>query len=93
MIEIKLDSKRRVTFPKLLCTALGIVPGDILRLEKRVVKGKATFCLIPKTTDKRLEWFGVFREYAIGKSHKMSDIRKSIARGVAREHGLSAKGR
>ena len=30
-------------------------------------------------------WFGVFKKYARGKSHRMEDIRASIAKGQAKE--------
>jgi len=85
MPAIKLTSKRQATFPVEVCRELNLRPGDLIRLERRVVRGAVLWCLRPGSID--WSWVGAARKYAGGKSHRWSDIEKSISKGVAREAG------
>lgn len=80
MWSIKLTSKRQATFPAQVCEELHLRPGVRLRLERGVVGGKAVFFIRPPEPD--LSWVGIARKYAKGKSHRMSNIRRSIGRGI-----------
>ena len=86
MSTIKITAKRQATFPVAVCRELGVSPGDELSVEKRLVDGKNVWVLAPPA--RSLSWIGAAKKYAIGKSHDMADIRKSIGRGLAKEKGL-----
>jgi len=79
MMTIKVSSKRQATFPKQVCEALGVQPGDDLLLDRRVENGQEVWLLRPKQAYHR-PWLGSLRKYAKGKSHDMDAIRESIAR-------------
>lgn len=80
MFRIKLSSRRRVTFPKQVCDALGVVSGDEILLEPRVDGSQEAWVLHSSKSQNR-EWLGCLSAYAEGKSHDMHDIRKSVIRG------------
>ena len=82
---IKLTAKRQATFPKELCEELDLKPGDAIQLDKRIIDGKAHYCIRPVKNEAAPAWFGVFNSAAKGKSHRISDIRESIAKGRTRE--------
>ena len=76
---IKLTSKRQATFPVDLCAELGLRAGDELTVERREVHGESAWLLRPARAD--TSWVGSLKLYAKGKSHRMSAIRTSIAKG------------
>ena len=82
MSIITLTSKRQATLPVELCKEFGIHPGDKLSLEKKVLQGKGFWILMP--LHPKTEWFGSLKKYAEKKSHHLSDIRKSIGKGLKR---------
>lgn len=80
MPQIKLTSKRQVTFPKEACDALRVNPGDIIEMESRIVDGEKVYILRPKSHER--PWLGCLA----GKikpvtDYSMDAIRESIARG------------
>jgi len=83
MPTIKLTSKRQATFPRALCEQMNVEPGDSLELVERVLDGERVWLVKPAAHE--TPWFGCLHEYAQGKSHRMEDIRKSVAE--ARRHG------
>lgn len=83
MRRITLTSKRQATLPKQLCEELHVGPGDHLDLERRTLDGEVLWLLRAPGPD--WSWIGQARRYARGKSHRLEDIRMSIARGRARE--------
>ncbi|MBI2922773.1 MAG: hypothetical protein HYY18_17100 [Planctomycetes bacterium] len=85
MEPIKMTSKRQVTFPRSLCEELKLTPGCRIQLVRRVVRGRVEYVLVPPEPD--WSWVGAARKYAKGKSHRWSDIEKSISRGMGRESG------
>jgi hypothetical protein len=76
---IAITSKRQATLPARLCTELGVGPGDKLAVERRVLQGQPVWILRGRTPD--WSWLGIARRYAIGKSHRWSDVKRSISRG------------
>ncbi len=84
MATIRLTSKRQATLPKALCDEMRLRPGDALRVTPRAVGGERVWCLEPLRRAEET-WFGRLQKYARGKSHDMSDIRRSIEK--ARAHG------
>jgi len=83
MPQIKLTSKRQVTFSKEACEVLRVGPGDVIEMEPGIVDGKQVFILRPKTFER--PWLG----YLDGKikkveDHSMEAIRASIAEGRKR---------
>ena len=76
---VKLTSKRQATLPASLCEELGIEPGDDIDVERRVIDGETVWVLRSRKPD--WSWFGAAREYAKKKSHRWSDVRRSIERG------------
>jgi len=76
MAKVAITSKRQATLPAALCEELGVGPGDALDVERRV------WVLRGKNLD--WSWIGVARQYAKGRSHKLSDVKRSIERGWSR---------
>jgi bifunctional DNA-binding transcriptional regulator/antitoxin component of YhaV-PrlF toxin-antitoxin module len=83
MTKIKLTAKRQATLPQALCRELNIEPGDAIGVQKRIIDGKAVWCLEP-VTEPDLSWMGRFKKKARGKAHDMETIRRSIQRGRQR---------
>lgn len=79
MTKIKLTAKRQATLPLKLCKELNLEPGDAIEVQKRIVDGKAVWCLKP-ISEPDLAWLGRFRTKARGKKHDMESIRGSIQR-------------
>ncbi len=79
MTTIKLTAKRQATLPQSLCKELKLEPGDAIGVQKRIVDGKAVWCLEP-ISEPDLSWMGRFRKRARGKRHDMASIRRSIRR-------------
>lgn len=78
MLKIRVSSKRQATFPKHVCDALGIQPGDELVLDRREDADGEAWLLRPSKTNER-PWFGALSDFARGKSHEMDEIRSSVA--------------
>jgi bifunctional DNA-binding transcriptional regulator/antitoxin component of YhaV-PrlF toxin-antitoxin module len=85
MSTIKITTKRQATLPVELCRELGVQPGDELRIEKKLIRGKRVWTLQPDSPPD--SWFGSLRKYARGKSHSRESIRRSIGKGLAKEKG------
>jgi bifunctional DNA-binding transcriptional regulator/antitoxin component of YhaV-PrlF toxin-antitoxin module len=79
MTTIKMTAKRQATFPRALCKELNLEPGDAIGVQKRIIEGKAVWCLEP-ISEPDLSWMGRFRKQARGKRHDMESIRRSIGR-------------
>ena len=79
MTTIKLTAKRQATLPRKLCKELNLEPGDAIGVQRRIIDGKAVWCL-ESITDPDLSWMGRFRAKARGKKHDMESIRRSIRR-------------
>ncbi len=79
MTTIKLTAKRQATLPLKLCKELNLEPGDAIGVQKRIVDGKAVWCLEP-IAEPDLSWMGRFKAKARGKKHDMESIRRSIRR-------------
>ena len=84
MNEITLTSKRQATLPKALCDEMGVRSGDKLCVDATMVEGQRVWVLWPERP-LAMPWFGKLKRYAKGKSHRMRDIRASIAKGS--KHG------
>ena len=84
MHVVTITSKRQATLPAALCKELGLGPGAKITLERRLV-GKQTVWVL-KAPGLDWSWVGSLHRYAKGKSHRLSDIRRSIAKGWARGH-------
>jgi bifunctional DNA-binding transcriptional regulator/antitoxin component of YhaV-PrlF toxin-antitoxin module len=82
MPTVTITAKRQATFPAALCEELGLAPGAKVTLERRVVAGETVWLLRGRKPD--WSWVGLLRRYAGGKSHRLTDIRRSIDRGWAR---------
>ena len=80
MLKLKLSSKRQATFPKHVCTALGLEPGDEVVLDRRTEKCREVWVLRPAKEAAR-PWLGSLQSYATHKPHDMESVRASIARG------------
>ena len=80
MLKIKLSSKRQATFPKKVCEALGIQPGDEILLDARE-EAEGRVWVVKPAEPKNRPWLGSLRSYAQGKSHGMDSIRDSIENG------------
>lgn len=78
MHTMTLTAKRQATLPVALCEELGVAPGDKITLERREERGETLWVLHSK---KQVDWswLGAARKYASGKSHRWSDIERSIA--------------
>jgi len=83
MTTIKLTAKRQATLPRKLCEELKLEPGDAIAVQKRIVDGKAVWCLEP-VTQPDLSWMGRFQKKARGKRHDLASIRRSIRRARAK---------
>ena len=79
MSAIRLTTKRQATLPKQLCEEMGVRSGDVIQVEAATVKGERVWYLKPSAAVET-PWFGRLKGYAKGKAHKMTAIRKSIAR-------------
>jgi bifunctional DNA-binding transcriptional regulator/antitoxin component of YhaV-PrlF toxin-antitoxin module len=79
MTTIKLTAKRQATLPLKLCKELNLEPGDAIGVQRRIVDGKAVWCLEP-IAEPDLSWMGRFKAKARGKRHDMESIRRSIRR-------------
>ncbi|MGH3639612.1 MAG: AbrB/MazE/SpoVT family DNA-binding domain-containing protein [Mycobacterium sp.] len=82
MVKIAITSKRQATLPAALCEELGVGPGDALDVERRVVDGETVWVLRGMKLD--WSWIGMGRRYAKGRSHKLSDVKRSIEWGWSR---------
>jgi bifunctional DNA-binding transcriptional regulator/antitoxin component of YhaV-PrlF toxin-antitoxin module len=78
---VTITAKRQATLPTALCKELGLAPGTKVAVVRRVV-GKETVWVL-SAPGRDWSWVGSLRRYAKGKSHRLSDIRRSIARGWA----------
>ena len=56
-------------------------PGSRVSLERRVIDGETVWVLRSLKPD--WSWIGAARRYAKGKSHRWTDVKRSIARGWA----------
>lgn len=79
MTRIKLTAKRQATLPRALCKELNLEPGDAVGVKKRIIDGKAVWCLEP-IAGPDLSWMGRFKKKARGKKHDMESIRRSVRR-------------
>ena len=86
MTRIKLTSKRQATLPQKLCKELNLEPGDAIEVQRKVVDGKAVWCLAP-ISEPDLTWMGRFRKAARGKRHDMGSIRKSVRKARMKGNG------
>lgn len=84
MHVVTITAKRQATLPAALCKELGLAPGAKVAVERRLV-GKQTVWVL-KGPGPDWSWVGSLRRYAKGKSHRLSDIRRSIAKGWAGGH-------
>ena len=81
MHVVTITTKRQATLPAALCKELGLAPGVKVGVERRLI-GKETVWVL-KGPSPDWSWVGSLRQYARGKSHRVSDIRRSSARGWA----------
>lgn len=79
MLKVKLSSKRQATFPRDVCDALGLQPGDEIMLEARKDDDVESWTLRPAKARSR-PWLHRLKSYAPDKDHSMESIRASIAR-------------
>jgi bifunctional DNA-binding transcriptional regulator/antitoxin component of YhaV-PrlF toxin-antitoxin module len=84
MHVVTITAKRQVTLPAALCKELGLAFGAKAAVERRLV-GKQTVWVL-KGPRPDWSWVGSLRRYAKRKSHRLSDIRRSIAGGWASGH-------
>ena len=84
MHVVKITTKRQATLPASLCKELGLTPGAKVTVDRRVVGKETVWVLMGPGPD--WSWVGSLRRYAKGKSHRLSDIRRSIAQGWAGGH-------
>ena len=85
MATLTLTAKRQATFPAETCRELGLKPGDTLRLDADIVKGRQVWILQPRPERGRA-WAGSLSRYGARKSdHTLQAIRASIAKGRANE--------
>ena len=86
--RLKLTSKRQATLPIETCEELGVGPGDVIELERRVENGERRWLLRPLRSRSRA-WVGCLSADVtpVG-SHSMRAIRRSIA--AARKKGTSS---
>jgi bifunctional DNA-binding transcriptional regulator/antitoxin component of YhaV-PrlF toxin-antitoxin module len=81
MHVVTITAKRQATLPAALCQELGLAPGAKVGVERRLVGKQIVWVLKGPGPD--WSWVGSLRPYAKGKSHRLSDIRRSIAKGWA----------
>ena len=84
MHVMTVTAKRQATLPAALCEELGLAPGAKVGVERRLVGKETVWVLRGPGPD--WSWVGSLRRYAKGKSHRLSDIRRSIARGLTSGH-------
>ena len=84
MRVVTITTKRQATLPAALCKELGLAPGAKVSVERRLV-GKETVWVL-KGPGPDWSWVGSLHRYAKGKSHRLSDIRRSVAREWASGH-------
>ncbi len=82
MPTIAITSKRQATLPVDLCNALGVGPGDRLRLEPRSIDGESVWVIRAARPD--WSWYGALSAYAMGASHDLADIHASVEAARAR---------
>jgi len=75
-MHVLMSEDNKVLLPDEVIESLGLGPGDLIGLEQVEIDGRTSWVLRPKEPD--MSWFGSLRSYAIGKSHDMEDIRRSI---------------
>lgn len=80
MFKIKLSTKRQATFPKSVCEALSLKPGDELVLDSQAGENGRAWLLKPAKKHPR-KWLACLKAYARNKSHDMDTIRSGIAQG------------
>ncbi len=78
-----MTAKRQATLPVDLCREMGVRPGDKLLLDRKVIGGETVWVI--RTGQPDWSWFGAARTHAQGRSHRWSDIERSIER--AWRHG------
>ena len=76
-MTIRLTAKRQATFPRAVCEAMHLRPGDRLALDRARVRGQEVWVLRPEAPPQP-PWLGSLRRYARGKPHGMAAIRQSI---------------
>lgn len=79
-----LGPRQQATLPAALCKELGLAPGAKVSVERRLVGMETVWVLKGPGPD--WSWVGALHRYAKGKSHRLSDIRRSVARGWASGH-------
>ena len=84
MHVVTITTNRQATLPAALCKEHGLGPGARVAVERRLV-GKETVWVL-KGPRPDWSWVGSLRPYAKGKSHRLSDFRRSIARGWTSGH-------
>lgn len=67
-----------------MCEELDLNPGDSLALERKLVQGEAVWIVCTKKP--KWAWLGAARGYATKKSHRLADIKQSIAKGFVKDH-------
>jgi len=82
MAKVAITAKRQATLPAALCEELGVGPGDVLDVQRRVVDGETVWVLRGRNLD--WSWVGIAAKYAKGRSHSLSAIKRSVERGRAR---------
>jgi bifunctional DNA-binding transcriptional regulator/antitoxin component of YhaV-PrlF toxin-antitoxin module len=84
MHVVTITPKHQATLPAALCKELGLAPGAKVAVERRLV-GKQTVWVL-KGPGRDRSWLGSLRRYAKGKSHRLSEVRRSIAKGWVSGH-------
>ncbi len=85
MTSIRITSKRQATLPKALCDEMRVEPGDRLLVERRRIDDRDAWVLIPEPLQEPPGWIGSLRKYAVGLSHDMDSVRRSIKEARARD--------
>lgn len=83
MTTVKITSKRQATLPKALCDEMRVQPGDSLIVERRRIENEDAWVIRPAPGSgegglNRFGWVGSLKRYAVGKSHDMASVRRSI---------------
>lgn len=84
MHVVTITAKRQATLPVALCKELGLAPGAKVAVKRRRVGKEIVWVLEGPGPD--WSWVGSLHRYATGRSHRLGDIRRSIARGWASGH-------
>ena len=82
MTTVTLTSKRRATFPKETCEAIGLKPGDVIELDSRDEGGTKVWILRPRPALER-GWMGCLTKAKAVTDHSMEAVRESISAGRA----------